>query len=111
MGDKLTTIVMVFLVLLLAACPSDPSKKILGTWQETAGDKVVVEFLDDGTFTVKSGMRSLSRKWSILGDGCLKMEVSTFGMTQIETWKIQFDGNQLLLTDKKGETTRHIRLK
>lgn len=109
MRCKLSRLFIFFL--LLTACSSDPSKKILGTWQETAGDKIVVEFLDDGTFSLKRGIQSMSGKWSILGDGRLKIEVSAFGMTQIQTAKIQFDGDQLLLTDEKGETTRHIRIK
>ena len=93
--------------LLLAACSSetslDPSERLLGKWElvdiEYAG--MTYRFLDDGTFMASFESRSIAGKWSILGDGALKMDfTSALGGTDVYLGEMEFDGNQLIITDK-----------
>jgi len=100
-------------ILFLVSCGQKPQEKIRGAWQDN--EQGVIEFFQDGTFTMKSkkaelgGLKTLTGRWLILDDGRLKLDISMLGVTQTLVYKVRFDGGEMILTDETGET-RHKKL-
>ena len=101
---------------LFTGCGESPQTKLLGKWQEIGKDQDVVEFFADGTFSLKPGQVALKNlppltgKWVILPDGRIKVDVSMLGVTNSKVGKLEFVGEEMILTDESGPA-RHRRVK
>ena len=106
------------LLLVMSGCGGvKPSQKILGKWQEVGGKGDTMEFFEDGTWRVQqvkpAGLLigGDNGKWIILQDGRLKMDVVIGGTALTEVFTLQFDGDDMVITDEKGKATRNKRVK
>jgi hypothetical protein len=89
--------------------------QLIGTWYDAAGDHVVrftaegrvVMFLKRGQF---GGLHSLEGTWTLAGDGMLTVTFSANGRTFSQAARLSYSGDEMILTDEKGEETRHTRI-
>lgn len=109
-----TTLIMI--MLFLSACGKRPQDKLIGIWQEVDGEQSIVEFFEDGSFSMRleegeiGSLENLNGKWIILKDGRIKMDISMLGMTHSEVGKLDFADKEMIITTDDGGVSRHKRL-
>ena len=112
-----TLSITLMVILLVSGCGKSPQEKLVGTWQEVDGKQNVVEFFEDGSFSLPlnkgeiGSMENLNGKWLIIKDGRIKIDISMLGITHSQVGKLDFDGKEMIITDDNGKATRHKRLK
>jgi hypothetical protein len=97
------------IVLFLVGCGKSPEEELHGLWKEQGGKETTIEFFDDGTFAATKEGESMDGKWSILGDGRIKYEISTFGMTGTQVEELDFEDGRAIFTTSKGDIQRYKR--
>ena len=89
--------------------------RLVGTWHEYkpgdnlvnfTADKHVVMYLKKGEI---GDLRSIGGTWSLAADGMLTVTFSANGRSFSQAAKLSFSGDEMILTDDKGEQTHHNR--
>jgi uncharacterized protein (TIGR03066 family) len=111
-------IVLIAFVCLAAAhtrAVADDAAKLVGLWHEYSPSDNLVNFLADGRVVMylRKGevgdLHTLEGKWSVAGNGDLTVTFAAMGKSVTQTTKLSFDGDEMVLTDEKGELTKHRR--
>ena len=94
---------------------ADDADKLVGIWHEYSpsdnlvsfsADKRVVMYLRKGEI---GDLRQLDGKWTLASDGDLTVTFEALGRTVTQTTKLSFSGDEMILTDDKGQETKHRR--
>jgi hypothetical protein len=91
----------------LVSCQQDPKAAIAGKWKELNGDETI-EFLRDGTVTIKGKDGNLSGSYSFPDKNHLKLELGGIGALagpMVATYSIA--SNQLTLTAPDGDKSTY----
>jgi len=93
---------------------ADDAGKLVGTWHEYSPSDNLVNFTADGRVTMylRKGeigdLHTLEGKWT-LASGMLTVKFTAQGQTVEQSTKLSFEGDEMVLTDDKGEQTKHRR--
>jgi uncharacterized protein (TIGR03066 family) len=110
-------VVLFAFVCLIAAhtrAAADDSAKLVGTWHEYSPSDNLVSFSADGhvVMYLRKGeignLHQLDGKWT-LASGDLTVTFEALGRTVTQTTKLRFEGEEMILTDDKGQDTKHRR--
>jgi len=94
---------------------ADDAAKLVGTWHEYSPSDNLVKFTADGHITMylRKGeigtLHTLEGQWQLTGNGMLNVKFTAMGRTVEQTNKLSFAGDEMILTDEKGEQTKHRR--
>jgi len=94
---------------------ADDAQKLVGLWHEYAPSDNLVNFAADGHITMylRKGeigdLRTLEGSWKLAGDGMLSVIFTAMGRSVEQTNRVSFAGEEMILTDDKGEQTKHRR--
>jgi len=111
-------VVLIAFVCLAAAHPralADDAAKLVGLWHEYSPSDNLVNFLADGRVVMylRKGeigdLHTLEGKWSLAQDGMLTVTFTALGKSVTQTNKMTFAGEEMIITDDKGEETKHRR--
>jgi uncharacterized protein (TIGR03066 family) len=105
----------VCLVAVHARAVADDAGKLVGVWHEYSPSDNLVSFSADGhvVMYLRKGeigdLHQLDGKWTLASNGDLTVTFEALGRTVTQTTKLRFDGDEMILTDEKGEDTKHRR--
>jgi len=111
-------IVYIAFVCLMAAhtrAAADEAGKLVGLWHEYSPSDNLVNFTADGhvVMYLRKGeigdLRTLEGNWVLPGNGMLTVKFTAQGQSVEQSNKLSFEGDEMILTDDKGEQTRHRR--
>jgi len=109
--------VLIALVCFVAAhtrAVADDAEKLVGVWHEYSPSDNLVSFSADGRVVMylRKGeigdLHQLDGKWT-LTSGDLTVTFEALGRTVTQTTKLSFEGDEMILTDDKGQETKHRR--
>jgi uncharacterized protein (TIGR03066 family) len=89
--------------------------RLVGTWHEYKPDDNMVKFTADGhvVMYLKKGeigdLHTIEGTWSLAKDGTLTVTFSANGRSFSQAAKLSYSGDEMILTDDKGEQTHHNR--
>ena len=115
---RLARLWLIAFVCLIAAhtrAVADDAGKLVGTWHEYSPSDNLVSFSADGgvVMYLRKGeigdLRQLAGKWTLAGNGDLTVTFAALGRTVTQTTKLSFNGEEMILTDDKGQETKHRR--
>jgi uncharacterized protein (TIGR03066 family) len=110
-------VLIAFLCLVAAhtRAAADDSGKLVGLWAEYTPSDNLVNFTADGRVTMylRKGeigdLHTLDGKWTLAGNGSLTVKFVANGQSIEQTTQLSFPGDEMVLTDEKGELTKHRR--
>ena len=91
------------------------SARLVGLWRQHVGNENVVKFGADRTVSVYlrkgeiADLHTLDGKWTLDASGAVEMTFSVRGRSFTQKGQLSFVGDEMILTDEKGEQTRHVR--
>ncbi len=94
---------------------ADDTGKLVGLWHEYTPSDNLVNFTADGRVTMylRKGevgdLHTLDGKWTLASGGMLTVKFVAMGRTVEQSTKLSFAGDEMVLTDDKGEQTKHRR--
>jgi uncharacterized protein (TIGR03066 family) len=94
---------------------ADDAGKLVGIWHEYSPSDNLVSFSADGRVVMylRKGeigdLRELDGKWTLAGNGDLIVTFEALGRSVTQTTKLSFAGEEMILTDDKGQDTKHRR--
>jgi uncharacterized protein (TIGR03066 family) len=109
---------LIALLCLVAAHTSaiaDDAQKLVGLWHEYSPSDNLVNFTADGRVVMylRKGeigdLRTLEGNWTLPGNGMLTVKFTAQGQSVEQSNKLSFEDDEMILTDDKGERTRHRR--
>lgn len=105
---KLTKILLVLVSGLMAlACARKPEKAIVGAWIQPDGDRVI-EFFAEGTVSFSAEGTSFTGNYKFLDRERVRLDFAGLGaVAGPAIMSVQFAGQDLVLTDQKGEAIRY----
>ena len=110
--------VLIAFVCLVAAqtrAVADDAGKLVGMWHEYTPSDNLVSFSADGRVVMylRKGeigdLRQLDGKWTLASTGDLTVTFEALGRSVTQTTKLTFEGDEMILTDDKGQETKHRR--
>jgi len=114
----LAHVVLFAFVCLVAAhtrAVADDADRLVGIWHEYSPSDNLVSFSADGRVVMylRKGeigdLRQLDGKWNLAKDGNLTVTFEALGRSVTQITKLAFEGEELILTDDKGQETKHRR--
>jgi uncharacterized protein (TIGR03066 family) len=112
---RFVLIAFVCLIAVHARAVADDAGKLVGTWHEYTPSDNLVSFSADGRVVMylRKGeigdLRQLAGKWTLAGNGDLTVTFEALGRSVTQTTKLSFAGEEMILTDDKGQETKHRR--
>jgi uncharacterized protein (TIGR03066 family) len=109
---------LIALVCLVAAqtrAVADDAAKLVGMWHEYSPSDNLVNFTADGhvTMYLRKGeigdLRTLKGNWTLASTGMLTVKFTAMGRSVEQSNKLSFARDEMILTDEKGEQTKHRR--
>lgn len=105
--------VFTVLVILLISCGSGASlqERIVGNWQiqgETSDIVVIFNFKEDGTLRIWFDDVPIDGTYSWIDDGTIQMIMTE--QNQVVTGKVKIQGDQMAITNEKGEIETLLRV-
>jgi uncharacterized protein (TIGR03066 family) len=94
---------------------ADDAARLVGTWHEYSPSDNLVSFSADGRVVMylRKGeigdLHQLDGKWTLASSGDLTVTFDALGRSVTQTTKVSFEGDDMILTDDKGEETKHRR--
>lgn len=94
---------------------ADDGGKLVGVWHEYSPSDNLVSFSADGRVIMylRKGeigdLHELDGKWMLASNGDLTVTFEALGRTVTQTTKLSFTGEEMILTDDKGQETKHRR--
>jgi uncharacterized protein (TIGR03066 family) len=108
---------LIAFVVLVAAhvrAVADDGGKLVGVWHEYSPSDNLVSFTADGRVTMYlrkgeiADLHTLDGAWTV-SNGMLMVKFTAMGRSIEQTNKLTFAGDEMILTDDKGEETKHRR--
>jgi uncharacterized protein (TIGR03066 family) len=96
------------------ASDSEDAGRLVGIWHEYDPGDNLISFTADGHVMMYlrkgeiSDLHTLDGQWSVK-DGELVVTFSALGKSVSQSSRLSFEGDEMILTDEKGEKTRHRR--
>ena len=101
-----SSLTLLALLLLLASCKrADP---VLGRWVDVEGSGWT-EYFPDGDVIFNDGSKSMSGKWTRLGDGRIKVDRIVRGGESVEVYAVSVEGNDATFTSSEGDEKKYQR--
>ena len=98
---------LAFVVVALAACTSNQSAGLTGSWQKENGNETIA-FSQDGKLTMVNGPATITTSYKIEDKEKLQANLGVFGTGAI---KFSLSKDTLTLTDAKGESSKYTKVK
>jgi hypothetical protein len=114
---KLIYLLCIASLLVLSAC--SPKSKLAGTWRATIADETRLTLHPEGTVELDFSVTGLLGKisgsssgtWTLLDGNRLLLEMQTNGVRTTEINRLEFDGDDMVLTSEKTNTPmRYVRI-
>ncbi len=110
-------VLIAFLCLMAAPtrAAADDAAKLVGLWHEYSPSDNLVKFDADGhvMMYLRKGeiadLRTLEGNWTLASDGMLTVTFTALGRTIAQTNKLSFADDEMIITDDKGQETKHRR--
>ena len=108
--------VFILLMVLLTACggSSDLQEQIIGQWEiqnEDLGLSMVFDFHKDGTVSIALADMALDGTYTWLDGDVIKITMTLNGQSEEILGPVQIEGDQLMITNDRGETEILTRVK
>jgi hypothetical protein len=111
---RLVLVALVVAVTAAGATAQDSATRLLGLWREFSPGDNLIEFTG-GKFLryLRKGeigdRRLLEGDWQLSADGSISMRFTLEGRTFSQRGTLTFAGDEMVLTDRQGNATRHRR--
>ena len=100
---------------LAAIAAAGDSDRLVGTWRQHVGNENIVKFGADKSVTLYlrkgevGNLHTMDGTWELADDGTITMTFTVNGQSFSRAAKLSFEGDEMVLTDDRGDRTRHVR--